>query len=211
MSLIEKVVDGFSWSLERYQPVDQSAFSLALLTTYMRFPSVSTSLVKRTISMPASRRVAMVSNHLSTSASISASASSSSSEPPKQVSLMTDTYHLSCASGANLYLPGIGMKPVVVFEAMHSLRKMTLNRPQALNALDLEMIDLIQPQLKVSPPVISIGSSLRKGYILTLGQQKWEESPLANVILFKGNGKSFCAGGDVVSTSRKMAGVCARS
>lgn len=39
------------------------------------------------------------------------------------------------------------------------------------------------------PPLCSIE--------LTGSPQKWEESPLANVILFKGTGKNFCAGGDV--------------
>jgi enoyl-CoA hydratase/carnithine racemase len=41
------------------------------------------------------------------------------------------------------------LQPVVIFEAVHSLRKMTLNRPAVLNALDSEMVSLIQPQLKV--------------------------------------------------------------
>lgn len=34
--------------------------------------------------------------------------------------------------------------------------------------------------------------------------QNFEASDLANVILIKGNGKHFCAGGDVVCTS----GIC---
>lgn len=42
---------------------------------------------------------------------------------------------------------------MVKFEAIHSLRKMTLNRPSALNALNSEMVALIQPQLEVRTAV----------------------------------------------------------
>ena len=37
----------------------------------------------------------------------------------------------------------------VQFEAVQSLRKITLNRPKAFNALSAEMVDLIQPALEV--------------------------------------------------------------
>ncbi|KAL8291820.1 hypothetical protein RQP46_002078 [Phenoliferia psychrophenolica] len=72
-------------------------------------------------------------------------------------------------------------EPSVLFEAVHSLRKVTLNRPKALNTLNEDMVGLIQPQL-----------------------QKWNDSPLANVILLKGNGKSFCAGGDVKDLANNL-------
>ncbi|GAA6026618.1 hypothetical protein JCM8202_004510 [Rhodotorula sphaerocarpa] len=71
--------------------------------------------------------------------------------------------------------------PVVTFEAVHALRRITLNRPKALNSLNDEMVDLIQPQL-----------------------ENFEASDLANVILIKGNGKHFCAGGDVVSITKGL-------
>lgn len=95
----------------------------------------------------ASQRVNMISSHLSSSAS-----SSSPSKPP------ADT-----------------PQPPVLFEAQHSLRKVVLNRPKALNSLNDEMVDLILPQLS-----------------------KFEQSDLANVVIIKSNSKHFCAGGDVV-------------
>ncbi|XP_036109330.1 3-hydroxyisobutyryl-CoA hydrolase, mitochondrial isoform X2 [Molossus molossus] len=53
----------------------------------------------------------------------------------------------------------------------------TLNRPKALNALTLNMIRHIYPQLK-----------------------KWEQDPETLLIIIKGTGgKAFCAGGDIVA------------
>lgn len=43
-------------------------------------------------------------------------------------------------------------EPSVLFEAVHSLRKVTLNRPKALNALNEDMVSLLQPQLQASGP-----------------------------------------------------------
>ncbi|XP_016071445.1 PREDICTED: 3-hydroxyisobutyryl-CoA hydrolase, mitochondrial isoform X2 [Miniopterus natalensis] len=52
----------------------------------------------------------------------------------------------------------------------------TLNRPKALNALTLNMIRQIYPQLK-----------------------KWEQDPETFLIMIKGvGGKAFCAGGDII-------------
>jgi len=95
----------------------------------------------------ASQRINMISSHLSSTAS--------SSSPPKPQ-----------ANSNN---------PPVLFEAQHSLRKVVLNRPKALNSLNDEMVDLILPQLS-----------------------KFEQSDLANVVVIKSNSKHFCAGGDVV-------------
>ncbi|XP_074071601.1 3-hydroxyisobutyryl-CoA hydrolase, mitochondrial isoform X1 [Macrotis lagotis] len=51
----------------------------------------------------------------------------------------------------------------------------TLNRPKALNSLNLSMIRQIYPQLK-----------------------KWEQEPETSLIIIKGTGgKAFCAGGDI--------------
>lgn len=100
----------------------------------------------------------MLANHLS----------SSTAQPASAVKAPT-----SASSDAN--------PPVVTFEAVHALRRITLNRPKALNSLNDEMVDLIQPQL-----------------------ENFEASDLANVILIKGNGKHFCAGGDVVSITKGL-------
>ncbi|KAB1278529.1 3-hydroxyisobutyryl-CoA hydrolase; mitochondrial [Camelus dromedarius] len=59
----------------------------------------------------------------------------------------------------------------------------TLNRPQFLNALNLNMIRQIYPQLK-----------------------KWEQDPETFLVIIKGaGGKAFCAGGDIraLSEARK--------
>ncbi|GAA5822752.1 hypothetical protein JCM11251_004366 [Rhodosporidiobolus azoricus] len=72
-------------------------------------------------------------------------------------------------------------QPPVLVESVNALRKITLNRPKALNALNDAMVDLIQPALL-----------------------KFEASELANVILIKGNGKHFCAGGDVVALTKNL-------
>ncbi|TMP31234.1 enoyl-CoA hydratase/isomerase family protein [Pseudoalteromonas rubra] len=76
----------------------------------------------------------------------------------------------------------------VVFELAHCNNGMkvavaTLNAPKALNALNLEMIRLLDPQLKA-----------------------WAEDEQVAMVLLKGAGeKAFCAGGDVVSLYNAMA------
>ncbi|KAI7883088.1 ClpP/crotonase [Lichtheimia hyalospora FSU 10163] len=56
-----------------------------------------------------------------------------------------------------------------------SVREVVLNRPKKLNALNLNMIELMLPEIKA-----------------------WEKSDLAKIILLKScGGKGFCAGGDV--------------
>ncbi|KPV75729.1 uncharacterized protein RHOBADRAFT_13973, partial [Rhodotorula graminis WP1] len=69
----------------------------------------------------------------------------------------------------------------VEFEAVHALRRITLNRPKALNSLNEEMVDLVYSHL-----------------------ERIEASELANVVLIKGAGKHFCAGGDVVSLMKHL-------
>lgn len=63
----------------------------------------------------------------------------------------------------------------VLFETKGSKGVITLNRPKALNALNLNMIRVIYPQLR-----------------------KWEADARMKMVILKGAGdKAFCAGGDV--------------
>ncbi|MCF4097553.1 enoyl-CoA hydratase/isomerase family protein [Maritalea mediterranea] len=63
----------------------------------------------------------------------------------------------------------------VQFGSGGKLYEITLNRPKALNSLDLDMIDAISAAL-----------------------DRWESKPTGDLILLSGNGeKGFCAGGDV--------------
>ncbi|ELT99351.1 hypothetical protein CAPTEDRAFT_180966 [Capitella teleta] len=63
----------------------------------------------------------------------------------------------------------------VLMNKVGSKGVITLNRPKALNALNLNMIRLMYPQIK-----------------------KWEADPHTSMILIKGAGdKAFCAGGDI--------------
>lgn len=63
----------------------------------------------------------------------------------------------------------------VILEKIGNKGVITLNRPKALNALNLPMIRKIYPQLKV-----------------------WEADPTMKMIIIKGTGeKAFCAGGDI--------------
>ncbi|XP_026552686.1 3-hydroxyisobutyryl-CoA hydrolase, mitochondrial isoform X4 [Pseudonaja textilis] len=67
----------------------------------------------------------------------------------------------------------------VLFEKRGCAGIITMNRPKALNALTLSMIQQIYPQLK-----------------------KWEQDPETYLILIKGAGeKVFCAGGDIKAIS----------
>ncbi|XP_029461883.1 3-hydroxyisobutyryl-CoA hydrolase, mitochondrial-like isoform X1 [Rhinatrema bivittatum] len=68
-----------------------------------------------------------------------------------------------------------GSEAEVLMEKTGCAGVITLNRPQALNALNLSMIQRIYPQLKL-----------------------WEDDPEMFLIIIKGaGGKAFCAGGDI--------------
>jgi len=60
----------------------------------------------------------------------------------------------------------------------------TLTKPAALNALNLEMINLLTPQL-----------------------EKWQQDPKVAMVFLDGSGeRAFCAGGDIVSMYKSMQG-----
>ncbi|CBI29145.3 hypothetical protein VitviT2T_019961 [Vitis vinifera] len=63
----------------------------------------------------------------------------------------------------------------VLFEESSCVRKVILNRPHKLNSLTYEMISQILRNLEV-----------------------YEKDPMVKLLILKGQGKAFCAGGDVV-------------
>lgn len=71
-------------------------------------------------------------------------------------------------------LQGNRMTKEILFRQEGSIGVITLNRPQALNALNLEMIIMLQKQLL-----------------------HWEKDDTIRAFLIQGTGKAFCAGGDV--------------
>ncbi|KAK5115815.1 hypothetical protein LTR85_009409 [Meristemomyces frigidus] len=64
----------------------------------------------------------------------------------------------------------------VLFNTHHGVRTITLNRPKKLNSLNGSMARKIVPRL-----------------------QEWAKSQMANVVVIKGEGRAFCAGGDVAA------------
>ena len=69
------------------------------------------------------------------------------------------------------------MSDPVLFNVTNGWGVITLNRPAALNALTLEMIRMIKPQLLA-----------------------WRTDPAIQAVLITAAGeKAFCAGGDVVA------------
>ncbi|SMY21696.1 unnamed protein product [Zymoseptoria tritici ST99CH_1A5] len=62
----------------------------------------------------------------------------------------------------------------VLFNTHGGVRSITLNRPKKLNSLNGSMARKIVPRLR-----------------------EWSKSDLANVVIIKGEGRAFCAGGDV--------------
>ncbi|KAJ6915435.1 hypothetical protein NC651_017435 [Populus alba x Populus x berolinensis] len=65
----------------------------------------------------------------------------------------------------------------VLFEGNSSVKKIILNRPQKLNCINHHMISEMTKKLKA-----------------------YEIDPEVKVVVLKGNGKAFCAGGDVVAS-----------
>uniref|UniRef100_A0A6N2NK03 3-hydroxyisobutyryl-CoA hydrolase n=1 Tax=Salix viminalis TaxID=40686 RepID=A0A6N2NK03_SALVM len=63
----------------------------------------------------------------------------------------------------------------VLFEGNSYVKKVILNRPQKLNCLNHHMVSEMTKKLKA-----------------------YEIDPGVKVVVLKGNGKAFCAGGDVV-------------
>jgi 3-hydroxyisobutyryl-CoA hydrolase len=67
----------------------------------------------------------------------------------------------------------------VVFTSNYGVRSIELNRPKKLNSLNGSMARKIIPRL-----------------------QEWSKSELAGVVVIKGSGRAFCAGGDVAALAK---------
>ncbi|KAF2452590.1 ClpP/crotonase-like domain-containing protein [Lineolata rhizophorae] len=67
----------------------------------------------------------------------------------------------------------------VVFGATYGVRTVELNRPKKLNSLNGSMARKIIPRL-----------------------QEWSKSQMANIVVMKGAGRAFCAGGDVAALAQ---------
>ena len=66
------------------------------------------------------------------------------------------------------------MTEFIVFDEKNKTGLVTMNRPKALNALNLEMTLAFKKKLKL-----------------------WKENPNIKCVIIKGVGKAFCAGGDI--------------
>lgn len=67
----------------------------------------------------------------------------------------------------------------MLFGGQSGVRTITLNRPKKLNSLDASMCRKIVPRL-----------------------HEWSKSQMANVVVIKGEGRAFCAGGDITSLAQ---------
>ncbi|EKG16396.1 Crotonase core [Macrophomina phaseolina MS6] len=93
---------------------------------------------------------------------------------------MQSSRQYASQSEADLARPQPGDEPDdVLFDKVYGVRTIELNRPKKLNSLNGSMARKIIPRLR-----------------------EWSQSQLANVIIIKGNGRAFCAGGDVAALAK---------
>ncbi|KAI9313716.1 ClpP/crotonase-like domain-containing protein [Dichotomocladium elegans] len=96
---------------------------------------------------------------------------------PKRVTLVNPHGMAARAKMSTLSTNAAGIQPEVRTLKNVGVREIILNRPKKFNALNLNMVKLMTPEI-----------------------QAWEKSDLAKIILLKScGGKAFCAGGDVKS------------
>ncbi|KAI6679245.1 hypothetical protein NL676_033126 [Syzygium grande] len=81
---------------------------------------------------------------------------------------------MQALSSSELFRRDLTEQPVL-FEEHSGVRKVILNRPSKLNSLTFEMVSQMLSKLKI-----------------------YEDDRTVNFVILKGNGKAFCAGGDVV-------------
>ncbi|KAF4614630.1 hypothetical protein D9613_003181 [Agrocybe pediades] len=88
----------------------------------------------------------------------------------------------TAALGQHMMSTSAPSEPTVLFESNSSVRTYLLNRPSKLNALDDSMLSLLRPKI-----------------------EEWSKSDLCGTIVGRGNGRAFCAGGDVASVVKNAA------
>ncbi|KAF8044444.1 hypothetical protein BT93_A2435 [Corymbia citriodora subsp. variegata] len=89
----------------------------------------------------------------------------------------------------------------VLFEEHSGVRKVILNRPSKLNTLTFEMVhpSLLSLLVYASPLITSVIISLSTQVFQMFNKlQIYEGDHTVDLVILKGNGKAFCAGGDVV-------------
>ncbi|KAF7658144.1 hypothetical protein LDENG_00016740 [Lucifuga dentata] len=107
--------------------------------------------------------------------------------------VLTSTYRLRPLSRLQIiqgHMMSSHVEPEVLLERVGNAGVITMNRPKALNALNLSMIRHIYPQFK-----------------------KWEQDNETDIIIIKAvGGKAFCAGGDIraVTEAGKLGGSLAQ-
>ncbi|KAI3407312.1 uncharacterized protein J3R85_021107 [Psidium guajava] len=87
---------------------------------------------------------------------------------------------MQALSSTELFHRDLSERPVL-FEEHSGVRKIILNRPSKLNSLTLEMVSQMFRKLQI-----------------------YEDDPSVNLVILKGNGQAFCAGGDVVGNMCSM-------
>lgn len=145
--------------------VTLTARSRFYLTQRHTFKNVSKSFLSMSYPFPAKKRMTQIQQHLTRDMSSTSSASDSSSLPSSTLSGGGDKKR---TGGGDT-----GDEPKVLTLLEGNTATILLNRPKALNALDTEMIHMIEEALKSTPP--------------------------HSHVVLRGKGRALCSGGDVVA------------
>lgn len=97
-----------------------------------------------------------------------------------------------CDKKGNIDLNKTVYDGVVYKDHSKHLTEVILNKPKSLNSLDLKMIKNLLKKVRLWIPFNIDGFSSE-------GDINQQDKRVPKVVLFSGNGKAFCAGGDIVS------------